>query len=161
MKLKLKELQQISENLKQIGQIEIVQTTAYWINRFRDKIESELNSFNDSRNALERRYGSYKYKNGTEVLTLVFKDASDKYGYWVNEKDEKVEGIQIIPAHVYWKAKDDESFDLYMKELEGLENQEITIDFSPIKLSGLVNGRGEAISIRPNLFRGLEALFTE
>lgn len=161
MKFKLKELQQIYNNLNQIGQIEIKQQTAYWLNRFQDKIETEIKQFNKSREALERRYGAYKFKHGSETLTMAFKNPEDKYGYWTNAKGDKVEGIEANPGQIYWKAENEEKFGLYIKELESLEENQITIDFNPVKVSELVNGRGEPISIRANLFRGLESIIIE
>lgn len=161
MKFKLKELQRLSNSLEQIVQIEIVQKTAYWLGRFRTKINSELERFEENRRNLEKKYGSYKYKNGSETLTLSFKNPEDKHGSWVNDKGEKIESIQINPGQVYWKANSDEDFNLYAKELDGLEENEITIDYNPIKVSELVNGRSEPISIRPVLLSDLESIFTE
>lgn len=61
MKFKLKELTKLVNNLEHLTQIEMVQKTAYWLQRSHDKLESELSRYNESRVKLERKYGSYKY----------------------------------------------------------------------------------------------------
>jgi hypothetical protein len=162
MNLKPKELKSISQGLEQIIQIEMAQKTAFQLGRIDKRISSELKAYNESRVNLEKKYGSYKYMQGDEELT--YKEDEKGGGSWINGAGESIEGFQINPAVIYWKANCDKDLNLYLKELEELDNQEIDLDINPVNVADLIryehNGQAVPLNIRPKLLGDLESIIT-
>lgn len=166
MKFKLEELPKIVNNLERLCQIDMLQKTAYCLQRNRDKIESEYKLYMKSRAKMERKYGKYKTKKDSETLTLAFKDETSERGNWKDENGQDVKEFVENPQLTYWEANNDEDMSKFENETKELNNTETgEIDVRAVKISELAKaesgGQTTPINIRPALLSGLESIIIE
>lgn len=113
MKFKVGEFRNISEGLEEILTKELPVKPAYWLARFLIKLDSEVKAFERVRLNLAVQHAK-KDKDGNPILII----RKDKDGKDINE----------------YKIADAKAFE---KEFLELIEEEIEIDFKPIKLEAL------------------------
>jgi len=111
MKFKLNEIRLATEGLSEILEKELPVKTAYWLARFLDKVNSENASMEKARINLVKKHAK-KDKDGNPMFIL------DKDGKNTNQYD--------IP-----------DINAFQDEFIELTNEEVDIEFKPIKLEQL------------------------
>jgi len=111
MKFKLNEIRLATEGLTEILEKELPVKTAYWLARFLDKVNSENASIEKARMNLIKKYAK-KDKEGNPMFV---KDKDGKNTNQYNVLD----------------------MDTFQNEFIELTNEEVEIDFKPIKLESL------------------------
>ncbi len=111
MKVKVRELGNMRAGINEIVTEKLPAKTAYWLFRFLNKLTSEINAFEKARINLAIRHAK-KDKNGKPLME------KDKDGKDINKYD-------ILDKIAFEKE--------YME----LTNEEIEIDWEPIKLANL------------------------
>jgi len=111
MKFKLNEIRLATEGLAEILEKELPVKTAYWLARFLDKVNSENASMEKARINLVKKHAK-KDDKGNPMF--------------VKDKDGKDTNQYDIP-----------DVDAFQNEFIELTNEEVEIDFKPIKLEQL------------------------
>ena len=111
MKFKLNEIRLATEGLSEILEKELPVRTSYWLARFLDKVNSENASMEKARINLVKKHAK-KDKDGNPMFVL------DKDGKNTNQYD--------IP-----------DVNAFQDEFIELTNEEVDIEFKPIKLEQL------------------------
>ena len=115
MKITLNEVRAMTAGLDVILAKEIPVKPAYWLARFLDKIRSEMDAMEKARMKLVEKYAE-----------------KDKDGKLLFKKDK--DGKQFDPPQY---DLTDENMEKFGKEFAELNEEEIEIDFKPIKLEQL------------------------
>jgi len=115
MKVTLNEVRQMQPGLDVILAKELPVKTAYWLARFLDKIRSEMDAMEKARMKLVEKYVE-----------------KDKDGKLLFKKDK--DGKQFDPPQY---DLTDDNMEKFNKEFAELSEEEIEIDFKPIKLEQL------------------------
>ena len=111
MKFKLNEIRLATDGLAEILEKELPVKTAYWLARFLDKVNSENASMEKARIILVKKHAK-KDDKGNPMF--------------VKDKDDKDTNQYDIP-----------DVDAFQNEFIELTNEEVEIDFKPIKLEQL------------------------
>lgn len=111
MKFKLNEIRLATEGLGEILEKELPVKTAYWLARFLDKVNSENASMEKARIILVKKCAK-KDKKGNPLF-VKDKDGKDTNQYDITDMDA------------------------FQNEFIELTNEEVEIDFKPIKLEAL------------------------
>ena len=111
MKFKLNEIRLATDGLGEILEKELPVKTAYWLARFLDKVNSENASMEKARIILVKKHAK-KDDKGNPMF--------------VKDKDDKDTNQYDIP-----------DMDTFQNEFIELTNEEVEIDFKPIKLESL------------------------
>jgi len=111
MKFKLNEIRLATDGLAEILEKELPVKTAYWLARFLDKVNSENASMEKARIILVKKHAK-KDDKGNPMF--------------VKDKDGKDTNQYDIP-----------DMDTFQNEFIELTNEEVEIDFKPIKLEQL------------------------
>jgi len=111
MKFKLNEIRLATDGLGEILEKELPVKTAYWLARFLDKVNSENASMEKARINLVKKHAK-KDDKGNPMF--------------VKDKDDKDTNQYDIP-----------DMDAFQNEFIELTNEEVEIDFKPIKLEQL------------------------
>jgi len=130
MKFKLNEIRLATEGLSEILEKELPVKTAYWLARFLDKVNSENASMEKARINLVKKHAK-KDKDSNPMFIL------DKDGKNTNQYD--------IP-----------DINAFQDEFIELTNEEVDIEFKPIKLEQLGD-----INLKPIVFVQLGKLIEE
>lgn len=143
MKIKAGELNKIKSGLDEILNKELPVKTAYWLARISNKVESEIGSYEKARINLATKLAK-KDESGNPIListydkivrflTGQYKDeVSLKREINKLDEQEKTNGGRAKSTKEY--DVDEESF---QKEFNQLLDEEIEIDFKPIKVADL------------------------
>uniref|UniRef100_A0A6M3K520 Uncharacterized protein n=1 Tax=viral metagenome TaxID=1070528 RepID=A0A6M3K520_9ZZZZ len=130
MKFKLNEIRLATEGLSEILQKELPVKTAYWLARFLSKVEAENASMEKARMNLIKKHAK-KDKEGNPVFIL--------------DKDGKSTSQYDIP-----------DMEAFQNEFIELTNEEVEIDFKPIKLEQLGD-----INLKPIILAKLGKIIEE
>lgn len=125
MKFKLAELKPFAEGLREILDKELPVKPAYWLGKLLRKVETELNSFDETR------------------MKLIVKHST--------EKDEK--GNPKVDETTNRYMVDEDAFG---KEFMELCEEEVDIEFTPIKLEALGD-----VKLKPITMAKLERILEE